>query len=111
MTNEDMVAEAQRAMLKYAHNEKVIICLSDKFAEIAQSLRKLSQAADRNQANESRKKAIDAIGDRDLVSDANRLAEAISDREDLESKITRHGYAHMICRASGGKIMPAGDDD
>ena len=111
MTDEDMAAEAQRAILKYAHNEKVIRCLSDKFTEIAQSLRKLSQAADRNQANELRKEALDAIGDRDLVSDANRLAEAISDREDLESKMTSHGYAHMIRSASRGKIMPAGDDD
>ena len=111
MTDEEMEVEAQRAILKYAHNEKVIRCLSDKFVEISQSLRKLSQADDGNQANKLRKEAIDAIGDRNLVCNTKRLAEAISEREDLESKMTSHGYAHMIRRASGGKTMPADDDD
>ena len=43
MTDEEMAVEAQRAILKYAHNEKVIRCLSDKFVEIAQSLRGTSK--------------------------------------------------------------------
>ena len=111
VTDEEMAAEAKRAILKYAHSEKVIRCLSDKFAEISRSLGRLSQAADRNQANELLKEAVDAIGDRDLVGDANRLAEAISDRGDLESKMTSHGYAHMIRKSSGGRVMPAGHDD
>lgn len=111
MTDQEMAAEAQRAILKYARNEKVIGCLSDKFDEIARSLGKLSQTADRNRAIALRKEAIDAIGDRDLISDANRLAEAISDRKDLESKMISHGYAHMIRSPPGGKIMPADDDD
>ena len=111
MTEDEMAAEADRALAKYARNERQILCLSGRMQEISQALNRLARVTESHQAKSERKRAIEAIGDRNIPNDIDQLAQALSDRETLKEALEPHGYAHMILRASGGKIMPADDDD
>ena len=105
-----MAAEADRALIQYARNERQILCLSGRMQEIAQALNRLACVTENHQAKSERKQAIEAIGDRNILTDVDQLARALSDRETLKESLDCHGYGHMI-RAPRGKIMPAGDDD
>lgn len=96
MTDEEMVAEGERVLLQYARNEKRIVCLSGRLSEISKALGKFADASQGNQANGDRQTVLYALGERDLRADVNQLADAIAEREDLKSKMTAHGYAHMI---------------
>ena len=43
MTEDGMAAEADRALAKYARNERLILCLSGRMQEITQALNRLAR--------------------------------------------------------------------
>ena len=111
MTEDEMAAEADRALSKYARNERLILCLSGRMQEISEALNRLARVTESHQAKSERQRVIEAIGDRNIPKDVEQLAQALSDRNPLKEALGRHGYGHMIRAPDHGKIMPAGDDD
>ena len=111
MTEDEMAAEADRALAKYARNERLVLCLSGRMQEITKALNRLARVTKSHQAKLERKRVIEAIGDRNIPNDVDQLAHALSDRESLKEALERHGYGHMIRAPHHGEIMPADDDD
>ena len=94
MTNEEMIAEADRALVKYARNEKTIVCLLERLLKIARSFDRIATELDL----ESCQHSLQELGGHNLHDDVKRLEAAFSERGGMEADLLSHGYHHMLSR-------------
>ena len=98
MTEEEIKADADRALVRYARNEKVIDCLLGRFSSASQAFAALGKAADSGAADAECSHAMETINGYDFSGDLGRLRACLQGREELERQMINHGYAHMIRR-------------
>lgn len=96
MTDEEMARDADRALLRYARNEKVIVCLLDRMSRIGKALDVLVTSAGANRASEECQGALEALDGYDVQGDVQRLNAALAEREDSKVAVASHGYGHMV---------------
>ena len=96
MTDEEMATEADRVLMRYARNEKVIVCLSGRLSAISQTLKDLVKVSGDNQASGESQEALRVVADHDLKHDVERLTDALSKRETLRTVMLSHGHSHML---------------
>lgn len=99
MTEEEMSAAADRALVRYARNERAIRCLLSRLADIGRALSALPAAADSGAAEKMIDDARMAVSDYDLKKALASLNSALQERSHLEKEMKDYGvHAHMIQR-------------
>ena len=98
MTDEEINSDADRNLVRYAQNEKMIDGLLGRLSNVSRTFASFIEATRTSQAREERSRAMEALDGYDLQEDIGKLESALLEREGLEVQMENHGYSHMILR-------------
>ena len=98
MTDEEINADADRNLVRYARNEKTIDCLLGRLSNVSRAFSTFVEASGKSQAEQERSRALEALNGYNLQEDIGNLGAALLERERLEQQMENHGYSHMIRR-------------
>ena len=98
MTDEEINADADRNLVRYARNEKTIDCLLGRLSNVSRAFSTFVEASGKSRAEQERSRALEALDGYDLQEDIGQLGAALRERERLEKQMENHGYSHMIRR-------------
>lgn len=96
MTQDEMRSDADCVLLRYAHNEKVIVCLMSRFAAIREGIVEMERVAPDTDAGSACDQILRALQGHDLAKAAQDLKAALSNRGSLKSEMAAHGYGYMV---------------
>ena len=98
MTDEEINSDADRNLVRYARNEKIIDCLLGRLSNVSRTFASFIEATRTSQAKGERSRAMEALEGYDLQEDIGKLGIALLERERLEVQMENHGFSHMIRR-------------
>lgn len=96
MTEEEMLTESDRVLRRYARNEKTILCLVSRFADIREGIVEMERVAPTGSAEAACDQLIQALTGRHMMQDINDLKAALEARERLKGEMSAHGHGHML---------------
>ena len=114
MTDDEADAGLMRLVRKYGDIKKKIVCVGDQIHEMKDGAENASMSLrNMNFANYERTKAkFDAVPWAEISSCLGKMVDLSKERGRIEECLREASLGDMISQTpSGGKIMPAGDDD
>ena len=96
MTEEEMTTEAERVLVRYSRNEKVILCLMSRLADVREGIEEVARIAPTAPAEAECDRLLEALTGRETMKDVHDLKAALARRENLKVDMVAHGYGHML---------------
>lgn len=98
MTDEELATEADRILIRYARNERVIECIEGRLTEIVGALMKFAHVGPTDRGGEEHEAWLEARKGYDLEGKIAALHAARAQRLDLVKQMEANGLTHMLRR-------------
>lgn len=95
MTDEEIVSEGERAVLRYSRNEKVIECVMTRLKALSVAISLLDKRWRVVGGDEDLERIAELLEGRDLRQDVQDLKNAVAQRPALRDQLGAHGQGHM----------------
>lgn len=96
MTDEDMISEGERAVLRYSRNEKVIECVMSRLKALGAAVAMIEPRSRATGGDAEVEQIRELLGGRDLRQDVEDLKDALAQRPALRDQLSAHGHGHMV---------------